>query len=337
MPAGSPELPLEFLDDLVVPLVGADQPVALPGDGQVRVGVGARADQVRGVQQAHDRGELLGEPAPGHLGPVVELVLVLHEPETPGLHGLAEFRVAPGIGERDLGVGLGRKLDPRPEQPLVALVQQVPAAADAPGGHGGEDLRHVGVDRLLPHGQRDRDPVMPVEHEVQVADAVHVDGRDRLTAALGQGQPLPALPDPARGGPEPAVEVPGGVHGAHHGVQLDHLQAQLALAGHPERGDDLVERQDEVDVVRFPAQPLRQPGQHLPPPGTLEVVLHVGPGEPRVSGHRGRHHRCHQHRGGRAGWNQPGCSRPGCTRPGCGQHCGGQRCGGQHCGARSRR
>ena len=251
------------------------------------------------MQQAHDRGELLGEPAPGHLGPVVELVLVLHEPEAPGLHGLAEFRVAPGIGEGDLGVGLGGQLDPGAEQPLVVLEQQVAAAADAPGGHGGEDLGHVGVDRLLPHGQRDRHPVMPVGDEVQVTDAVHVDGRDRLTAALGQGQPLPALPDPAGGGPEPAVEVPGGVHGAHHGVELDHLQAQLALAGHPERGHDLVERQDEVDVVRFPAQPLGQPGQHLAPPGTLEVVLHVGPGKPGISGHRGSHHCCDRHRGGR--------------------------------------
>ena len=127
---------------------------------------------------------------------------------------------------------------------------------------------------------------------MQVTDAVHVDGRDRLAPALGQGQPLPAFPDPARGGPEPAVEVPGGVHGAHHRVELDHLQAQLALAGHPECGHDLVERQDEVDVVRFPAQPLGQPGQHLAPPGTLEVVLDVGPGEPGISGHRGSHQCC---------------------------------------------
>ena len=131
---------------------------------------------------------------------------------------------------------------------------------------------------------------MPVDHEMEVPNAVDVDGRDRLTAALGQGQSLPAFPDPARGGPEPAVEVPAGIDRAHHGVQLDHLQTEFPLAGHPERGDDVIEGQDEVDVVRLAAQPLGQPGQGLAPPGTLEVVLYVGAGKPGVSGHRGGQH-----------------------------------------------
>ena len=56
------------------------------------------------------------------------------------------------------------------------------------------------------------------------------------------------------------------------------------LAAPAERGDHLVERQDQVDVVRLPAQPLGQPGQHLAAPGPQEVVLHVRAREPGVSG-----------------------------------------------------
>ena len=120
---------------------------------------------------------------------------------------------------------------------------------------------------------------MAVLHEMQVADAVHVDGRDRLATALSQGQPLPPLPDPPAGGPEPAVEVLARVEGAHDRVQPDGLQAEPPLAAHPQGGDDLVERQDEVDVIRPAAEPLGEPGQRLPTPGTQEVVLDVGAGE----------------------------------------------------------
>ncbi len=127
---------------------------------------------------------------------------------------------------------------------------------------------------------------MAVLHEVQAADAVHVDGRDRLAAPLGQGQPLPPLPDARGGGPEPAVEIPGRVDGADDRIQPDGLQAKLALAAHPQGGDDLVQRHDEVDVIGFAAQPVGEPGQRLPAPGALEVVLDVGLGEAGVSGHR---------------------------------------------------
>jgi hypothetical protein len=219
-------LPLEFRDDLVVPLVGAHQPVPFPCDAQVGLGVGARADQVGRVQHAHHRGELVGEPAPGDLGPVAELMLVLHQPEAPGLHCLPEFRGRPGVGDLDLGVGLRGQRHAGAEDPLVALHHQVAAAPDAPGGHHREDLGHVGVDRLLPGGQGDRHPVMAIPDEVQITDAVHVDGRDRLAPALGQRQPLPPLPHPARRGPEAAVEVAPRIHGADHGVQPDGLQAQ---------------------------------------------------------------------------------------------------------------
>ena len=126
---------------------------------------------------------------------------------------------------------------------------------------------------------------MAVLHEVQIADAVHVDGRDRFAAPLGQGEPLPPFSDPPGGGPEPAVEVTGGVDGADHRAQLDDLQAEPPFAAEPQGGDDLVERQHDVDVVRCAAQPLGEPGQHLPAAGALEVVLDVGAREAGVSGH----------------------------------------------------
>ena len=48
---------------------------------------------------------------------------------------------------------------------------------------------------------------MPVVHEVQRTDAVHLDGRDGRTVPLGQRELLPAEPHPVCGGAEAAVEV----------------------------------------------------------------------------------------------------------------------------------
>ena len=73
--------------------MGPHQPIALPGDAYVGLGISAPASQVGPVQHAHHRGELFGEPAPGDHGAVEELVLVLHEPEAPGLDRLTEFGV----------------------------------------------------------------------------------------------------------------------------------------------------------------------------------------------------------------------------------------------------
>ena len=82
-----PELSLlsQPLDDVVVPVVGEDQPVALGGDPQVRLGVAAVAQEVGLAQHPDDRRVLLGEPAAGDLGPVAEALLVLHAPEAPCL------------------------------------------------------------------------------------------------------------------------------------------------------------------------------------------------------------------------------------------------------------
>jgi hypothetical protein len=98
------------------------------------------------------------------------------------------------------------------------------------GRHRGEDLGRVGVDQLLTSRRGYRYPVVTVADEMPMTHAVDLDRRDRLTAPLGQRQPLPAGPEPARGGPEAAVEVAPRAGGADDRVQPDCLQPQVALA-----------------------------------------------------------------------------------------------------------
>src|SRR5579859_5533018 len=146
-PGRLPDLSPQALDDLVVPFVGPDEPVPFGGDPHVGLGLSAGADHVGGPEHPDHGPVLLGEPPAGDLAAVHEPVLVLHAPASPGLDGLAELGVRPRVAEGDLGVGLLGQRDPGPEQPLVVLDQQVAAAADAGGGHGGQNLGDVGVDR----------------------------------------------------------------------------------------------------------------------------------------------------------------------------------------------
>ena len=124
-------------------------------------------------------------------------------------------------------------------------------------------------------GARHRDAVMAVAHEVQVADAVDVDRRHRLAAALRLRDALPALAQARRRRAEVAVELARAVDGPDDRVDVDHLQSQRALAGPAERLDDLLERQDHGDVVGLAAQAGREQRQRPPAPGTREVRLGV--------------------------------------------------------------
>src|SRR4051794_21814429 len=69
-------------------------------------------------------------------------------------------------------------------------------------------------------------------------------------------------------------------------VELDRLQADVALLDAAERVDDLAERQDDVDVARVAAEPPRELRHHLAAPGALEVVLGVCPREAGIAPHR---------------------------------------------------
>ena len=79
----------------------------------------------------------------------------------------------------------------------------MPWARAAPRKH----LSHVGVDHALAGRCGDGDSVVTVGHEVQMADAVYLDRRDRLAAPDGHGQPFPPGPHSGRGWPEAPVEV----------------------------------------------------------------------------------------------------------------------------------
>jgi hypothetical protein len=128
--------------------------------------------------------------------------------------------------------------------------------------------------------------MVAVADEVQVADPVDRDRRERLAAALGGGDPLPAAADAGRRGPEAPVEVARAVDGADDGVERDGLQPELRLADHAERVDDLVEREDERDVVGLAPQAPAELGDQLRASRPREVVLRVCRREAGAAVHR---------------------------------------------------
>ena len=96
-----------------------------------------------------------------------------------------------------------------------------------------------------------RHAVVAVAHEVQVADPVDGDRRHGLAAALGLGDPLPARRACApEVGPEAAVEVRARGRRCRRSSRARSTAARaLARRRAPERLDDLLERQDQVDVA----------------------------------------------------------------------------------------
>src|SRR5579859_1156113 len=116
---------------------------------------------------------------------------------------------------------------------------------------------------------------MAVADEMLAADPVHLDRRDRRTAALGQRQLFPARAHPVGRGPKVPVEVAAGIDRADDRVQRYRLQAQGPLAAHAERADDFVESQEAVAVLGPAAQAVGQRFGDLAPPGPQKVVLDV--------------------------------------------------------------
>ena len=148
------------------------------------------------------------------------------------------------------------------------------------------DLDDVGVDVVAAERLRDRHAVVAVAHEVQVADLVERDRRQRLAATLGGGDPLPAAAEPRRGGPQAAVEVDRAVDAPDDLLQRHHLQPEVVLAGAPERLHDLLERQHERDVVGLAPEPPADVREQPRPAGAGEVGLSVGARKTRA--HVGR-------------------------------------------------
>ena len=115
----------------------------------------------------------------------------------------------------------------------MALDREVGDQHVAAGADARLHLGHVGVDVRAAERAGDRHAVVPVAHEVQLADPVDGDRRERLAAALRLGDPLPAGAQPRAGGAEVAVEVLGAVDGADDRVELDRLQPEVVLGERP--------------------------------------------------------------------------------------------------------
>ena len=162
------------------------------------------------------------------------------------------------------------------EQPLVALDRQVGDEHVGAGADARLDLGDVGVDVLAPERAGDRDAVVAVAHEVQLADPEDRDGRERLAAPLRLGDPLPAGAQPraawgGRRGRSPCVRstVPT--------IESSAIvcSPRSCSATRPSASIDLLEREDVADVVGLEAQPPREVGQHPRAPRPGEVALCV--------------------------------------------------------------
>ena len=210
---------------------------------------------------------------------------MVHQPTRPGLDHLCQAVVVRRVGAVDLGPALAGERDPLEEPQPPVLAVQVAPAADALGGDDRVDLGHVGLDGVRAERAAHRDAVVAVAHEVEVAELVDVDRRERLPGAALQGHPLPPLAAPVRRGPEPAVEVAHLVDRADDRVHRDHLQAQGALAAPAQCLDHLGEGEGLVALVGVVPHPARELGEDLVPSHAQEVVLGVRTRRSRVSHH----------------------------------------------------
>jgi hypothetical protein len=73
--------------------------------------------------------------------------------------------------------------------------------------HPGLELADVGVDVRVTVRSCDRDAMVAVDDEMQIAHAEDVDRRHRASASAGRGDALPPSSGSRRGGAEPAVEL----------------------------------------------------------------------------------------------------------------------------------
>ena len=110
------------------------------------------------------------------------------------------------------------------QPPVLAL--EVSSATDALGVDHRVDLGDVGLHHGGALRAGDRDAVVAVADEVEVAELVDVDRREVLAEPALLGERLPALPAAVGGGPEAPVEVPHLVDRPDDLLERDLLQAE---------------------------------------------------------------------------------------------------------------
>lgn len=266
--------------------MGTQQAVALGHHAHVGLRLGPVADQVRLFEHLGHRLVLLCEPGQRDLFAVHQLAALAHRAKTPGLDALGEGGVlVVGLAHADPRTRLRGQGHPLEEQALVRLQGKVAEADATLGAYPRLNLGHVGVDGVEPERSCHRDAMVPVAHEVHLADAVRVYGRHGLATAVGGGNPLPTRAHPARDGPEGAVELPSAVHRPDDRVQLDRLEAEAALTEAAQGLDHLLEGQNHEDVARLAPQAAREPCEGALPAGPAEVELRIGARKPRVARH----------------------------------------------------
>ena len=133
--------------------------------------------------------------------------------------------------------------------------------------------------------------MVAVTDEVDLADPQQIDRRQRLAPAHGCGDVLPARPHPARGGAEPAVEIPAAIDRPYDRVQRHHRQPGRMLAHVAEGVDHLLVGQDHPDVVGLASQARgkARDGGLVPRPDEVALRVHARQaGGAAVARHRRR-------------------------------------------------
>src|SRR5581483_12313014 len=134
------------VQDVLAPVVGAEQAVARGDDAHVRLGVGATLDQA-GLAQHCDDWAILGlEPQEGGLLAAEQFSAALRRSEAPSLDGLGQLVVVVRVGQDDLRPRVCREGDALEEHSLVALERKVGELDRVVGVDARLHVGHVGVD-----------------------------------------------------------------------------------------------------------------------------------------------------------------------------------------------
>jgi hypothetical protein len=126
------------------------------------------------------------------------------------------------------------------------------------------------VDVLEPERTSDRHAVAPIDHVIAVIPSSQYHRRQRDASAVGQGDPLPAVPHDVGGGPEAGIEVRRGLNRADDRAKRNHLQPRRAPR----------DRRRSVGLGGRAAAPsageqAAHPGEGVRPPSTPEIGLSV--------------------------------------------------------------
>jgi hypothetical protein len=110
----------------------------------------------------------------------------------------------------------------------------------------------MGFDCCVAVSAGDRNAVVAVLNEVQLSDAIGVDGGHRLAAPACRGDPLPSALESASARPKYSVELAApAIDGADDRVDGDRLEPEVAFGNPSQGGHYISERQQRQRVFTF--------------------------------------------------------------------------------------